>query len=91
MPGQRVGYVRVSGFDQNPERQLEPVPLDRLFTEQASSTITSSTQSKRTLIVRGMRGSSAPTSRRVTTALKRLRSVCRSVVSRFEVTVGVGV
>ena len=25
MKGQRVGYVRVSSFDQNPERQLEPM------------------------------------------------------------------
>ena len=24
MHGQRIGYVRVSSFDQNPERQLEP-------------------------------------------------------------------
>jgi DNA invertase Pin-like site-specific DNA recombinase len=36
MAGQRIGYVRVSGFDQNPERQLEGVPLDRAFTDQAS-------------------------------------------------------
>jgi DNA invertase Pin-like site-specific DNA recombinase len=34
--GQRVGYVRVSSFDQNPERQLEHVPVDRLFTDKAS-------------------------------------------------------
>jgi DNA invertase Pin-like site-specific DNA recombinase len=36
MHGQRVGYVRVSTFDQNPERQLEQVQLDRLFTDKAS-------------------------------------------------------
>lgn len=36
MSGQRVGYTRVSTFDQNPERQLEGVPLDRLFTDKAS-------------------------------------------------------
>jgi DNA invertase Pin-like site-specific DNA recombinase len=36
MAGQRIGYVRVSGFDQNPERQLEGVPLDRTFTDKAS-------------------------------------------------------
>jgi len=36
MHGQRVGYVRVSTFDQNPERQLEQVQVDRLFTEKAS-------------------------------------------------------
>lgn len=36
MNGQRIGYVRVSSFDQNPERQLEHIPLDRVFTDQAS-------------------------------------------------------
>jgi DNA invertase Pin-like site-specific DNA recombinase len=36
VPGQRIGYVRVSSFDQNPERQLEHVPVDRLFTDKAS-------------------------------------------------------
>ncbi len=36
MPGQRLGYIRVSSFDQNPERQLEQVSLDRVFTDQAS-------------------------------------------------------
>ena len=27
MAGQRVGYLRVSGFDQNPDRQLENLDL----------------------------------------------------------------
>jgi DNA invertase Pin-like site-specific DNA recombinase len=36
MIGQRVGYVRVSSFDQNPERQLEDVDLDRTFSDKAS-------------------------------------------------------
>ena len=36
MNGQRIGYVRVSSFDQNPERQLEHVQVDRLFTDTAS-------------------------------------------------------
>ncbi len=36
MKGQRIGYSRVSSFDQNPERQLEHVSLDRLFTDKAS-------------------------------------------------------
>lgn len=36
MHGQRIGYIRVSSFDQNPERQLEHVPVDRLFTDKAS-------------------------------------------------------
>jgi hypothetical protein len=29
MAGQRIGYVRVSSFDQNPERQLDGTPEDR--------------------------------------------------------------
>jgi DNA invertase Pin-like site-specific DNA recombinase len=36
MLGQRIGYVRVSTLDQNPERQLEQVALDRVFTDHAS-------------------------------------------------------
>lgn len=36
MKGQRIGYVRVSSFDQNPERQLEHVQVDRMFTDKAS-------------------------------------------------------
>jgi len=34
--GQRIGYVRVSTFDQNVDRQLEGQPLDRIFTDKAS-------------------------------------------------------
>ena len=36
MPGQRIGYVRVSSFDQNPERQLEHVEVGKVFTDKAS-------------------------------------------------------
>jgi DNA invertase Pin-like site-specific DNA recombinase len=36
LKGQRVGYVRVSSYDQNPERQLDDVMLDRTFTDKAS-------------------------------------------------------
>ena len=36
MHSQRIGYVRVSSFDQNPERQLEQVQVDRVFTDKAS-------------------------------------------------------
>jgi DNA invertase Pin-like site-specific DNA recombinase len=32
----RVGYIRVSSLDQNTERQLESVKLDRVFTDKAS-------------------------------------------------------
>ncbi len=36
MQGQRIGYVRVSSFDQNPERQLEHVEVSKVFTDKAS-------------------------------------------------------
>lgn len=36
MNGQRIGYIRVSTFDQNPERQLEGIQVDRTFTDKAS-------------------------------------------------------
>ena len=36
MSGQRIGYVRVSSFDQNPQRQLENIAVDRVFTDKAS-------------------------------------------------------
>lgn len=36
MNGQRIGYIRVSTFDQNVGRQLEGQSLDRIFTDKAS-------------------------------------------------------
>jgi DNA invertase Pin-like site-specific DNA recombinase len=36
LQGQRIGYIRVSSFDQNPERQLEHVQVDKVFTDKAS-------------------------------------------------------
>ncbi len=36
MTGHRIGYVRVSSYDQNPERQLEEVALDKVFVDKAS-------------------------------------------------------
>lgn len=36
MKGLRIGYVRVSSADQNSERQLENLKLDKTFTDQAS-------------------------------------------------------
>lgn len=36
MKGQRIGYIRVSTTDQNTERQLEGIALDRVFTDKAS-------------------------------------------------------
>ncbi len=34
--GQQVGYARVSSLDQNPDRQLDGVAVDRTFTDSAS-------------------------------------------------------
>ncbi len=36
MNGQKIGYVRVSAFDQNVERQLDGVALDKTFADKAS-------------------------------------------------------
>lgn len=36
MIGQQIGYIRVSSFDQNPQRQLEGLELDQVFTDHAS-------------------------------------------------------
>jgi DNA invertase Pin-like site-specific DNA recombinase len=36
MQGQRLGYVRVSSVDQHPDRQLDGLALDRVFTDRAS-------------------------------------------------------
>jgi len=36
MTGQGIGYVRVSSLDQNPDRQLEQIAVDRTFTDKAS-------------------------------------------------------
>ncbi|AVB20371.1 Resolvase [Pseudomonas syringae pv. antirrhini] len=36
MQGHRIGYVRVSSYDQNPERQLEQTEVSKLFTDKAS-------------------------------------------------------
>jgi DNA invertase Pin-like site-specific DNA recombinase len=34
--GQHIGYIRVSSFDQNPERQLQDILLDKIFIDKAS-------------------------------------------------------
>ena len=36
MQGQRLGYVRVSTLDQNSDRQLDGVPVDKTFVDRAS-------------------------------------------------------
>jgi DNA invertase Pin-like site-specific DNA recombinase len=36
MNGQTVGYIRVSTFEQNTDRQLEGIQLDKVFTDKAS-------------------------------------------------------
>jgi DNA invertase Pin-like site-specific DNA recombinase len=44
--GQRIGYVRVSSYDQNPNRQLEHLDVDRVFTDKASGKDTERPQLK---------------------------------------------
>lgn len=51
MRGQRIGYVRVSSFDQNPERQLEQSQVDKVFTDKASGKDTQRPQ----LVVRSVK------------------------------------
>ncbi len=36
MHGQRIGYIRVSTLDQNPNRQLEGAQVNKVFTDKAS-------------------------------------------------------
>ncbi len=36
MTKERVGYIRLSTLDQSTQRQLEGIPVDRVFTDQAS-------------------------------------------------------
>ncbi len=42
--GQRIGYTRVSSLDQNTDRQLDGVALDRTFTDNASGRSTARPQ-----------------------------------------------
>ena len=37
MKGHSVGYIRVSSYGQNTDRQLSEVPLDKVFEEKASA------------------------------------------------------
>jgi len=46
MTGKRIGYIRVSTTDQNPDRQLEHVDLDKRFIEYASAKSTNRPQLK---------------------------------------------
>ncbi|STX81497.1 site-specific DNA recombinase; e14 prophage [Legionella busanensis] len=36
MSGKKIGYIRVSSFDQNPERQLEGISVHKKFIDKAS-------------------------------------------------------
>ena len=36
MSGKKIGYIRVSSFEQNPARQLEGIKLDKVFIDKAS-------------------------------------------------------
>ena len=47
--GQRIGYIRVSSYDQNPDRQLDGVEVDRKYTDTASGKDTERPQLKELL------------------------------------------
>jgi DNA invertase Pin-like site-specific DNA recombinase len=81
--GQRVGYVRVSTTDQNTERQLDGVVLDRTFTDKASGKDTKRPQLRAaldyvregdTLIIHSMD--------RLARNLDDLRSIVRELTAR---------
>ena len=36
MPGNRVGYIRVSTFEQNTDRQLDGVQVEKVFIDKVS-------------------------------------------------------
>jgi len=36
LTGQRIGYVRVSSYDQNPERQIDNIKVNKVFIDKAS-------------------------------------------------------
>ena len=36
MSGKTIGYIRVSSYDQNPDRQLDGIHLDKIFVDKAS-------------------------------------------------------
>lgn len=46
MTGKRIGYIRVSTTDQNPDRQLEGIQLDKKFIDYASAKSTDRPQLK---------------------------------------------
>ena len=54
MQGHRIGYVRVSSFDQNPERQLEQTQVSKVFTDKASGKDTQRPQLEALLVVHSM-------------------------------------
>ena len=47
--GKRIGYVRVSSIDQNTVRQLDGIPVDKMFTDKASGKDTNRPQLKSAL------------------------------------------
>ena len=44
MTSQRIGYTHVSSLDQNAERQLDGIHLDKVFTDEASGKHTNRSQ-----------------------------------------------
>jgi hypothetical protein len=60
MAGQRIGYVRVSTFEQNAQRQLDEVAVDRLFTDKASGKDTNGRSSRRCSPLSALRSAAPP-------------------------------
>ncbi len=82
MHGQRIGYVRVSSFDQNPERQLEHVQVDRLFTDKASGKDTQRPELERLLAANHRRRPLAQTAGGIARAsVQRWRSIPANVTA----------
>lgn len=52
MKGQRIGYIRVSSFDQNPERQLDQTQVDKVFVDKASGKDTQRPEAGFTVVIR---------------------------------------
>ena len=62
MDRQGIGYVRVSSFDQNPDRQLEALSMARISTHKASGKDTRCREEERLLaLIREMHAVGLPT------------------------------
>jgi len=83
MGGQQVGYTRVSSLDQNPDRQLDGVAVDRTFTDSASGRSTARPQLEAMLaFVRGGDTVVVHSMDRLARNLDDLRALVRTLTAR---------